>query len=146
MTVQEMREEALARARGGLSTRNYGVILDGFTSRGIPEARIVKLCAKFPKRWRAVYQEPSRSGEEHAPRLIALGDDDSPEAERYVRGVLAQSVSHGEPREGHRVELAGVEPCFSGDPRGCTVKLRVPSCRNNSFGGGGYICVPSREY
>lgn len=30
---------------------------------------------------------------------------------------------------------------FSGDPRGATVKLRLPSGRSNSFGGDGW-CVP----
>ena len=35
----------------------------------------------------------------------------------------------------------GCEPAFSGDPRGCTVKLRVPSGRTDDFGGTG-LCVP----
>jgi hypothetical protein len=39
-----------------------------------------------------------------------------------------------------------VTPSFDGDPRGACVKLKVPSGWNNSFGGGGWICVPTREY
>ncbi len=35
----------------------------------------------------------------------------------------------------------GCVPVFSGDPRGCTVKLKVPSGRTNDFCGTG-ICVP----
>lgn len=35
----------------------------------------------------------------------------------------------------------GCEPVFSGDPRGCTVKLRAPSGRADDFGGTG-LCVP----
>ena len=35
----------------------------------------------------------------------------------------------------------GCEPVFSGDPRGCTVKLRLPSGRTDDFGGTG-LCVP----
>jgi hypothetical protein len=35
----------------------------------------------------------------------------------------------------------GCEPVFSGDPRGCTVKLRLPSGRTNDFAGTG-LCVP----
>lgn len=35
----------------------------------------------------------------------------------------------------------GCEPVFSGDPRGVTVKLKVPSGRTNDFGGDG-VCVP----
>lgn len=35
----------------------------------------------------------------------------------------------------------GCVPVFSGDPRGATVKLRVPSGRTNDFGGTG-IVVP----
>ena len=37
---------------------------------------------------------------------------------------------------------AGFEPVFSGDPRGCTVKIRVPSGRTNDMGQEG-ICVPT---
>lgn len=39
-----------------------------------------------------------------------------------------------------------VTPVFSGDPRGAVVKLKVPSGYNNSFGGEGVVCVPTREY
>ena len=35
----------------------------------------------------------------------------------------------------------GIEPVFSGDPRGCTVKLKVPSGKTNDWGQEG-ICVP----
>jgi hypothetical protein len=36
----------------------------------------------------------------------------------------------------------GFEPVFNGDPRGATVKIRVPSGRTNDWGGIG-ICVPT---
>lgn len=35
----------------------------------------------------------------------------------------------------------GMTPKFGGDPRGCTVKLQMPSGRTNDWGGEG-ICVP----
>ncbi len=35
------------------------------------------------------------------------------------------------------------QPDFSGDPRGATIKLRVPSGYNDSFGGEGLLCVPT---
>lgn len=35
----------------------------------------------------------------------------------------------------------GCELVFSGDPRGCTVRLRVPSGRTDDFAGTG-VCVP----
>jgi hypothetical protein len=38
-------------------------------------------------------------------------------------------------------QLPGCVPVFSGDPRGVTVKLKVPSGRTNDWGGTG-ICVP----
>jgi hypothetical protein len=34
-----------------------------------------------------------------------------------------------------------VKPIFSGDPRGCTVKLRVPDGTTNDWGNEG-ICIP----
>lgn len=39
-------------------------------------------------------------------------------------------------------EFEGVTPIFSGDPRGATVKIKVPSGYSNSWGGEG-ICVPT---
>jgi len=36
----------------------------------------------------------------------------------------------------------GLEPVFSGDPRGAVLKLKVPSGRTNDWGSSG-ICVPS---
>lgn len=37
-----------------------------------------------------------------------------------------------------------IEPRFSGDPRGCCLKLELPSGRSNSFGGEGWL-VPRLE-
>jgi hypothetical protein len=39
------------------------------------------------------------------------------------------------------VKPLGIEPIFNGDPRGCVVKLRVPSGKTNDWGREG-ICVP----
>jgi hypothetical protein len=36
----------------------------------------------------------------------------------------------------------GVKPAFSGDPRGCVLKLKMPDGYSNSFGGDG-LCVPT---
>jgi hypothetical protein len=36
-------------------------------------------------------------------------------------------------------------PCFSSDPRGATVKLKVPSGKTNDWGEVG-VCVPTRSY
>lgn len=36
---------------------------------------------------------------------------------------------------------AGFEPIFQGDPRGCVLKLKIPSGRTNDWGQEG-ICVP----
>ncbi len=39
-------------------------------------------------------------------------------------------------------QLPGLSPIFSGDPRGATVKLKVPSGRTNDWGAIG-ICIPT---
>lgn len=39
------------------------------------------------------------------------------------------------------LEPYGIEPIFSGDPRGCTVKLKMPSGTTNDWGREG-VCVP----
>jgi hypothetical protein len=38
--------------------------------------------------------------------------------------------------------LYGCKPVFSGDPRGCVLKIQMPDGYNNSFGGEG-LCVPT---
>ncbi len=38
----------------------------------------------------------------------------------------------------------GYSPVFSGDPRGCTLKIKVPSGYTNDWGKEG-LCVPARE-
>lgn len=40
MRAAELRQEALSRATGFLSTSNYGAIYAGFTGKGIPEDQI----------------------------------------------------------------------------------------------------------
>lgn len=37
---REIEREALSRAQGNMSTRNYGAIIQGFAERGIPESEI----------------------------------------------------------------------------------------------------------
>ena len=39
-------------------------------------------------------------------------------------------------------EPFGIVPQFHGDPRGCVLKLKMPSGRGNDFGGEGLVCVP----
>lgn len=36
----------------------------------------------------------------------------------------------------------GIEPEFSGDPRGCVLKLRIPGDPGNCWGGDGLVGVP----
>lgn len=49
----------------------------------------------------------------------------------------------------HRVrklcEPLAIVPIFGGDPRGCVLKLKVPSGKTNDWGHEG-ICVPAREH
>ncbi len=40
MTAQERNNQALSRAKGGLSTSNYAVIYTGLEAKGIPQAEI----------------------------------------------------------------------------------------------------------
>jgi len=42
-------------------------------------------------------------------------------------------------------ENNGFTPVFSSDPRGATVKLKVPSGKTNDWGDIG-VCVPTRRY
>lgn len=66
-------------------------------------------------------------------------------------GRLQEKACNEQVKEGHDAvcekkitavcERIGCGVIFSGDPRGCTVKVTVPSGRSDSWGGVG-VCVP----
>jgi len=100
-----------------------------------------------------------RLGRQYAriQEAICNGDYPADNGERPVapcpkceQGFAAESIRSGlcpacrkeaEIRTACRA-LPGCEPIFGGDPRGATVKLRVPSGRTNDWGQTG-ICVPN---
>ena len=58
-----------------------------------------------------------------------------------------KQTAHAEARIRRRALYAGAEVDLNGDPRGAVVKLRFPTgFPANSFGGGGWYCVPTRNY
>lgn len=61
---------------------------------------------------------------------------------QLLRGGLCPSC-RAEDRIASRLAPFGVTPDFQGDPRGCTVKLRVPSGRTDDGARIG-LCVPVR--
>lgn len=72
-------------------------------------------------------------------------------ARRYHR--LQEAACNGYPQEAAELRIeervrtlciasSGIVPVFSGDPRGATLKVKVPSGRTNDLGQIG-ICVPS---
>jgi hypothetical protein len=61
------------------------------------------------------------------------------------RGMTRAEERKDERTEERIVEMLkpyGIEPQFQGDPRGCTVKLKLPSGRSNDWGGERVYCVP----
>lgn len=77
-----------------------------------------------------------------AKRLIRL-------AKRHHRGAEQECNQGGNHTSATKKTIAaalagsGIVPLFSGDPRGCTVRLTLPSGRTNDFGSSGW-CVPQR--
>jgi antirestriction protein ArdC len=68
MTKQELAEQALANARGGMSVANYAAIYQGFTARGIAEADITPRVNVLTFRaWQALGRVVKRG--EHGVRI-----------------------------------------------------------------------------
>lgn len=71
---------------------------------------------------------------------------------RYMEKACNFGLTKQEDHRVERLEIRIIEhtkalgfdtPLFSGDPRGATVKLRLPSGYSDSWGGEGF-CVPTR--
>ena len=69
MTTEEMRQEALGRARGGLTMSNYPTIIGGFMAKGIPAEAIEPRVNVFTyEAWRALGRHVRRG--EHGVRVL----------------------------------------------------------------------------
>lgn len=67
--------------------------------------------------------------------------DGSPQQEQRSKYAEEKGIPQARARIERWCERWGLRPIFSGDPRGCTVKLALPSGDSNSWGGEGW-CVP----
>ena len=67
----------------------------------------------------------------------------------YVRSVLSKDGICPQCRAQDRITAIlkpfNVQPVFQGDPRGCCVKLAVPSGKTDDWGREG-LCVPTRDF
>lgn len=62
-----------------------------------------------------------------------------------VKALLVALNNNRHPgHDWHNEGLPAFRPIFAGDPRGCVLKVRVPSGRTNDSGREG-ICIPVRE-
>ena len=60
---------------------------------------------------------------------------------RYVSEVEEEREERVESLVTDKLKPFNITPIFGGDPRGATIKLKLPSGRYNDWGGTG-ICVP----
>lgn len=84
---------------------------------------------------------PANNGEKETKECEDCGLYWHPSAfKRYFGETLCVNCRN-EKRLAAIVEPLGITPIFNGDPRGCVVKLKVPSGKTNDWGREG-ICVP----
>lgn len=134
MSYQKKRDEFIARAtREGLTVEVARTLLREASTM---QCLAVAMCnGDWPcdngERKTALC---GRCGLGYVPSVLKGKDRLCPDcrAEDRVRKVL-------EP-------FAGFAPDFSGDPRGCVLKLKTPSGRGDDFGTGTLLCVPTRDY
>ena len=88
--VQQERDDALSRAVGNMSVRNYGEIIGGFAARGIPEADILPRENVFTYRaWQALGRQVQRG--ERGIKIttwIPIPDKRDPETGEVRRGGM----------------------------------------------------------
>jgi hypothetical protein len=97
-------------------------------------------------------EESKRSSARNAANLLCRhGRTYARLQEAQCNGLTPRQEAWAEKREAQLTKRitaiceglgAGFAPVFNGDPRGATVKIRVPSGRTNDWGGVG-ICVPT---
>lgn len=84
-------------------------------------------------------EEPDARTYSVDPKLVTRTDLGS------TRGLCPEHTAQAHIRTAVRgTTIVGVD--YSGDPRGCCVKLRLASGYGDSFGGDGLFCVPTRRY
>lgn len=96
MTATQIQAEALSRARGGMSARNYATILAGFTAKGIAAVDIQPRVNIYTyNAWRALGRQVRRG--EHGVKVCTFktadrapkrrpGESDSGYRQRTQRG------------------------------------------------------------
>lgn len=96
--VQEMRLEALGRAREGVSDANYDLIIEGFAAKGIPEDDILPRENVFTfHAWLALGRSVMKG--EHGVKVfswvdVKRGDDESGDPEKISRRRVSATVFH----------------------------------------------------
>jgi hypothetical protein len=120
------------------------------------EEAIKAACAEFPKRVRVIKddmteaerlvdaEDRKRRGIDGPPYRVLFVDKNETGANAYdyLHAIYSGSVHNACQFEGYQLQVVGIEPVFSGDPRGATVKLRVPSGKCDDWGQTG-LCIPT---
>ncbi len=75
MTATAIQQEALSRARGGMSARNYAAIMAGFADKGIPADQVLPRVNVFTfAAWKALGRHVRRG--EHGVRICTFRQTD----------------------------------------------------------------------
>ena len=82
MTTAELQQEALSRARGGLSASNYGAIFAGFAAKGIGDIRPRENVFTF-NAWKALGRQVNKG--EHGVKVIT-----------WIEGTKEKPLADGE--------------------------------------------------
>lgn len=122
---------ALTRAVNGNSIANFGLIFAGFMARELPRLsdvgrRQLLTYAKRHYRYQEMRCGDGSQDQERNAELAELAELETPNLRALIEALIVP---------------AGGGVVFGGDPRGCTVKITVPSGKTDDWGEDG-ICVP----
>lgn len=134
-------DDARKFLRYGATLRRLAVAQCNGTYPADNGQRKVEACAKCESLW-ATYvlkRHPQHKGTAKPLRYCPVC-----RTKAHVRALCTDVMYRLHPgRDPFEEGLPSIEPHFSGDPRGCVLKLRIPGDRGNDFGGEGLVCVPS---
>lgn len=131
-----------------------GKFIERMRAEGLPESVCLKILREANTIDRLAVAEcngdwPADNGERQVTECPECGSYYVPSTILTIPGSKPKRKGCPSCRAAARVRRAlqpyGMEPIIGGDPRGCTLKLKVPSGRTDDWGREG-LCVPSREY
>ena len=157
MSYQKDRDEFMGAIMEACEHVRSGIRADSWEQNGIAGsaialARLVLRNATTIQRCEEAVCSSEAADRDRVPCPAIKSKDDSdcccdcyPDGEHCDTPRVQVAILRARQRIAEACKPWGIKPNFSGDPRGCCVKLLLPSGRYNSWGGAeDGFCVPVR--